>query len=109
VNRVERKNCRSCEGQPLILEEPRGQPEQQAHNESVEQQIRKVESVGKHPEQLVTDQEAKNADGAIVVCCATRAEVRQDSRAEDFSHVGKTADIGIGQNLMVVVIDESIL
>ncbi len=50
MNGVQRKDRGGGEGQPLIVEEPLGEPEQHADDKSVQQQIRQVESVGEQAE-----------------------------------------------------------
>ena len=73
------------------------------------QKVGKMEPVGQQSEQLVANQKSENTDGAIVVGGSARAQMRQNPRAEDFSHVGKAANIGIGQNFVVVVVDKAVL
>ena len=86
-----------------------GKPEDHTHDEGVQHQICQVKSVRDQSKHLVTNQEAENTDGTIIIRGPTRAQVRQNSRAEDVTHVREASNEGITQNLVVVVIDETVL
>src|ERR1017187_3696947 len=108
MNRMQGKDGGGNEGKAFVLEEPLGDSKQQRNNERVQHQIRQVKSIGNQPKHFVTNQEAENADRAIIIRGPTRAQMRQYSGAKDLTHVGKAADVRIGQNLVVVVVDKAV-
>ena len=91
-----------------VAENPFSHQENQANHAGIQDHVGQMESVGQGSKELVTEKVPKSHQRPVVICHALRADVGPDIAGKDFPQVGKAAQVGVGQDLTVVVLYKAV-
>jgi hypothetical protein len=100
-------DCRH-ETQCSVAENLFANEENQADHAGIQDHIGQMKSVGQGSKELVTEEVLKRHQRAVVIGHTLRANVGPHIGGKDFPQVGKAAQVGVGQDLMFIVLDKAV-
>ncbi len=108
VNRVQCEKAGGDERKKAIAEKAFGKNEEKQDDGDVQNQIHQMKPEGEPTKDFVTDEIGKTHQRPIIVAYALSALEGPDGAVEDLSDISEAVDIGVFENLVVIVVDEAV-
>jgi hypothetical protein len=108
MNRMQSEDDRRHKAQGSVSEHSLRNEENETDHGSIQDHVGQMKSVGQGSKELVTEEVSQRHQRAIIIGHALRADVRPYIRGKDFPQVGKAAQVGIEQDLTIVILDKAV-